>query len=71
VEEIMPTYTLTQILRGDKNQKLFLESVTKELQWKGGHIINIKSEVGRAVDQTTFNVVTITYEATTPIKYRG
>jgi hypothetical protein len=45
--------------------------VTKELRWKGGRIINIKSEVGRAVDQTTFNVVTITYESPMPIKYHG
>jgi hypothetical protein len=67
----MPTYTLTQILRSNTDQKSFLESVTKELRWKGGRIINIKSEVGRAVDQTTFNVVTITYESPMPIKYHG
>jgi hypothetical protein len=67
----MPTYTLTLTFRGDKDQKSHLESVTGELQRKGGRILNITSKVGRAVDQTTFNVVTITYEAPIPIKYQG
>jgi len=67
----MPTYTLTLMLRGDKSQKSYLESVTQKLQSKGGHILNIQSKSGRAVDRTTFNVVTITYEAPAPIKYQG
>jgi hypothetical protein len=67
----MPTYTLTLMLRGEKGQKSHWESVTRELQRKGGRILNITSKAGRAVDQTTFNVVTITYEAPTPIKYQG
>jgi hypothetical protein len=64
----MPTYVLKQVLRGDKNQKSFLESVTQELQTKGGRIINIQSNAGKAVDRTTFNLITITYEASSPIK---
>lgn len=59
------------MLRGDKGQKLYWESVTRELQRKGGRILNITSKAGRSVDRTTFNVVTITYEAPTPIKHQG
>ena len=64
----MPIYTLKQVLRGDKGQKLYLESVTQKLQSKGGHILNIQSKAGKAVDQTTYNVIIITYEASSPIK---
>jgi len=67
----MPTYTLTLMLRGDKGQKSHWESVTRALQRKGGRILNIKSKAGSAVDRTTFNVVTITYEAPAPIEYQG
>ena len=44
----MPIYTLKQVLRGDKGQKLYLESVTQKLQSKGGHILNIQSKAGKA-----------------------
>ena len=66
----MPTYTLKQVLRGDKDQKAYLESVVHKLQSKGGRILNIKSKAGKAVDRTTYNLITITYEALSPIEFR-
>lgn len=64
----MPIFTLKQVIRGDKGQKSYLESVTRKLQSKGGRILDIQSKAGKAVDRTTYNVITITYEASSPIK---
>jgi hypothetical protein len=64
----MPTYTLKRVLRGSKGQKSYLEYVTRKLQSKGGHILNIQSKAGKAVDRTTYNLIIITYEASSSIK---
>ena len=67
----MPTFTLTLHFKGEKtSQKSYWESAAKELQEKGARILNVQSRVGKVGEPPTpVNIVTITYEASAPIKY--
>ncbi len=67
----MPTFTLTLSFRSESGQKSYWEGVAKELQEKGARILNIQSKVGQVGEPPApVNVVTITYEAPEPIKYK-
>jgi len=68
----MPTFTLKLSFRSDSGQKSYWEGVAKELQEKGARILSIQSKVGKVGEPPTIlNIVTITYEAPSPIKYEG
>jgi hypothetical protein len=68
----MPTFTLTLSYGSDSDQKSYWESVAKQLQERGAHIVNIQSKVGNVGDPPTpINVLTITYEAPRPIEYEA
>ncbi len=65
----MPKFTLTLHFRSDTAQKSHLESVIKELQEKGAHILDIQSKAGKVGEPpTTVNVVTLTYGSPRRIK---
>ena len=67
----MPTFTLTLSYRSDSGQKSYWESVAKQLQERGAHIVNVQSKVAKVGEPPTpINVLTITYEAPKPIEYK-
>jgi hypothetical protein len=64
----MPIFTFELTLRGNGDQKSYLENVVAELQQKGARILNIQSKVGKVSEPLTkVNVITISYEAPAPI----
>lgn len=74
----MPIFTLTLHFRTENvpsdqskvSQKSYWEGVAQELRERGARILNVQSRVGKVGEPpTTVNVVTITYEAQTPIRY--
>ncbi len=68
----MTKFTLTLHFRSDSAQKSRLESVIKELQENGAHILDIQSKAGKVGEPpTTVNVVTLTYRAPKQIKLEG
>ena len=68
----MTKFTLTLRFRSDSAQKSHLESVIKELQENGAHILDIQSKAGKVGEPpTTVNVVTLTYRAPKQIKLEG
>jgi len=67
----MPTFTLTLFFRSDSGQKSYWEDVAQQLQEKGARIVNVQSRAGQVGQPPSpVNVLTITYEAPRPIKYR-
>ena len=68
----MPTFTLTLSYRSDSGQKPYWESVAKQLQEGGAHIVNVQSKAAKVGEPPTpINVLTITYEAPRQIEYEA
>ena len=68
----MPHFTITVSFKGDSDQKLHWENVTKELQDKGARILDVQSKAGRVGEPlTTVNIVTRAYKAPKRIKFEG
>lgn len=71
----MPTFTLELHFKNDSGssrQKSFWEAAARELRDRGARIINVQSKVAKIGEPPkTVNIVTLTYEAPTRIKYQG
>ncbi len=65
----MRVYTMTLSYRGDKGQRGYWEQVSRVLQREGGRLVNITARAGKAgYPPTPFNILTITYQAPSPIE---
>ena len=76
----MPIFTITLHYTSESShsdqekpsQKSYWEDVIAQLRQRGARIINVQSTVGKVGEPPRpINVVTITYEAPTQIRYTG